>query len=141
MPCRRWQEPEPRLTLEKSPAGSGVQTKRQFLLFLSFCAAHCDELHAHPGRTLPTRHAGGKAPRALERKIMGNASVKRNTGLTDKAALGTSRKVRTGAPVDPAGDPQVERTNQADDIVNRASNDSFPASDAPAWINCGEPAA
>jgi hypothetical protein len=72
---------------------------------------------------------------------MRNASVKRNAGLTDRAALGTTRKVRTVAAVDPAGDPQAERAGQADDVVNRASNDSFPASDAPAWINCGEPAA
>ncbi|HET6620333.1 MAG TPA: hypothetical protein VFG64_10355 [Dongiaceae bacterium] len=68
---------------------------------------------------------------------MRNASVKRKAGLTDKAALGTSRKVRTVSAVD----PQAERAGQADDVVNRASNDSFPASDAPAWINCGEPAA
>lgn len=71
---------------------------------------------------------------------MGNASVKRNGRLADAAVIG--RQVRPVAGVD----PRAERAGPvdsglADDVVNRASNDSFPASDAPAWINRGEPAA
>ena len=54
----------------------------------------------------------------------------------------TRRKRNIDGPRTTAGaDRQAERADLAYDVVNRASNDSFPASDAPAWINCGEPAA
>lgn len=36
--------------------------------------------------------------------------------------------------------PRRESVGVADDVVNRASDDSFSASDPPAWINKDEPA-
>ena len=49
-----------------------------------------------------------------------------------------SRHVWDAEPAQPTSRRNASLTeivDLADDVVNRASNDSFPASDPPAWIN------
>jgi hypothetical protein len=71
---------------------------------------------------------------------MSTGKTKRKAGRRVRRTALRKRNVDGARPM-AESDRQGERAGLAYDVVNRASNDSFPASDAPAWINCGDPAA